>query len=347
MVIRLFHTPNYVSRDFCSILTYYPRMQATILKTKVMNHLKKMMKHHFLPRKIFDLYYSMHNWKTLRKFQSKIIAANSDESHPTLANITSQIVTAAQCFETIYKEWCNAMRSPARMHRKQWEFVYILEALRKTGCFSTGKRGLGFGCGQEPMPALLAKAGCEIVATDLAFEEAKKEGWVDTQEHAATLDALNPFEICPRKEFKQRTTFRIANMNDIPADLRDFDFLWSSCALEHLGSLEHGLAFMRHAMDCLKPGGIAVHTTEFNLSSDVDTIDTPSLCLFRQQDMLRFEREMQSLGHDVFPFNFSKGAMPIDDYIDLPPFCSSPHLKLQVQQHVTTSIGIIIRKVAS
>ena len=160
------------------------------------------------------------------------------------------------------------------------------------------------------------------------------------------MEALNPFEICPHEDFKRRTTFRAADMNDIPSDLKEFDFLWSSCALEHLGSIEHGLAFIINAMNCLKPGGVAVHTTEFNLSSDTDTVDAPGLCLFRKQDMLRLERELQSLGYHVSPFNFSKGTMPIDHYVDLPPFCPSPHLKVQVQQYAATSIGIIIRKSA-
>ena len=30
--------------------------------------------------------------------------------------------------------------------------------------------------------------------------------------------------------------------------------------LEHLGSLENGLAFVRNAMSFLRPGGVAVHT---------------------------------------------------------------------------------------
>ena len=52
-------------------------------------------------------------------------------------------------------------------------------------------------------------------------------------------------------------------MNHLPDDLRGFDFTWSSCALEHLGTLAAGADFVVAQMDCLRPGGVAVHTTEF------------------------------------------------------------------------------------
>ena len=57
--------------------------------------------------------------------------------------------------------------------------------------------------------------------------------------------------------------FRAVDMNDIPPDLRGFDFTWSSCALEHLGTLRAGADFVVEQMTCLRPGGVAVHTTEY------------------------------------------------------------------------------------
>ena len=38
--------------------------------------------------------------------------------------------------------------------------------------------------------------------------------------------------------------YREVDMRAIPTDLRGFDFAWSSCALEHLGSLGAGMAFV-------------------------------------------------------------------------------------------------------
>ena len=57
--------------------------------------------------------------------------------------------------------------------------------------------------------------------------------------------------------------FSVVDMNAVPEDLRDFDFSWSSGAVEHLGTLGAGADFVLAQMDCLRPGGVSVHTTEF------------------------------------------------------------------------------------
>ena len=129
----------------------------------MVNHLRKMMKNYVFLWKLYDFYFSLHNHLILRKHASILASAERSPEEPSLEKVTSQVATTYQCFEPYYKEWCNIMRSPARMNRKQWEFVYILEALRQMRCIAEDKRGLGFGCGQEPIPAILAKRGCNIV----------------------------------------------------------------------------------------------------------------------------------------------------------------------------------------
>lgn len=52
------------------------------------------------------------------------------------------------------------------LHRKEWEFVSVCQALEERGMLSEGKCGLGFAVGKEPLPALLASRGCTITATD-------------------------------------------------------------------------------------------------------------------------------------------------------------------------------------
>ena len=117
--------------------------------------------------------------------------------------------------------------------------------------------------GGEPLPALFASLGAQIVATDQSPETGMDAGWA-----SSCLSGLNQQDICPEHTFSRLVTFREVNMNDIDADLSgQFDFCWSSCALEHLGSLQHGLDFIENSLAILKPGGIAIHTTEFNLSS--------------------------------------------------------------------------------
>jgi SAM-dependent methyltransferase len=124
--------------------------------------------------------------------------------------------------------------------------------------------------------------------------------------------------LCPPELFDEKVDFRVVDMNAIPEDLGQFDFVWSACAFEHLGSLQHGYDFIQNAARLLAPGGIGVHTTEMNCSSNGETLDRGSTVLFRRRD---FERMAQALGGQGFQveLNFDLGNEPLDQYIDLPP----------------------------
>ena len=132
-------------------------------------------------------------------------------------------------------------------------------------------------------------------------------------------------------------------MNAVPGDLRGFDVCWSACALEHLGSIERGLSFIEQSLNTLRPGGLAVHTTEFNLDSNDYTIELPELCLFRRRDIERLLSSLVAAVHKVWPLNLHPGSGEMDQHIDLPPY-ALPHLKLQVAQYTTTSLGIVVQK---
>ena len=231
-------------------------------------------------------------------------------------------------------------------HRKLWEFVYIIHSLFERRFLTNHKRGLGFAVGMEPLPALFARWGCDILATDLESEKAE-ESWGATGQHCHDdLAVLNRSGICPPEQFARSVAYRNVDMNAIPDDLNGFDFCWSSCAFEHLGSIENGLTFVKNAMKTLKPGGIAVHTTEFNLSSNTKTIDHESnFVIFRRCDIERLIRELEDEGHQVEPIDLFAGRGVVDKFVDLwPYFRKGMHLKLLLCDYVTTSLGLIIRK---
>jgi len=126
--------------------------------------------------------------KTTIKHQPLIV---NDE--PNLTNPVSQMATEAQCRSDAFYYWCEETRLPHEpiFHRKLWEYAYILQCLSEAGRMSPGRRGLGFGVGQEPLVAVMAARGCSVVATDLDSEEATKQGWAGTGQYGATLEALN------------------------------------------------------------------------------------------------------------------------------------------------------------
>lgn len=260
--------------------------------------------------------------------------------------IASRLCTQDQLRSAEYATWCRQMRDLPRMHRKQWEFCFVAEALSKAGALYPGARGLGFGVGQEPLPSLFASYGCEIVATDLDEEQAQQTGWANSRQHMKTLQMMNSRGICRQEAFDRLVSMKIADMNDIPTDFQDFDFTWSSCSLEHLGSLEHGLEFVRNSLKCLRPGGMAVHTTEYNVSSDNDTVSKGGTVIYRRQDIERLAEALRAEGHEI-TLDFDPGHGPADVYVDVPPYCNAPHLKLALWQFTTTSIGLVIRKSAA
>jgi len=244
-----------------------------------------------------------------------------------------------------FRYWMGAMGIPPHMHRKQWEYFYIAQALFDQGMLEPGRKGLGFAVGREMLPAVFAKLGCQITATDLEEEAAQASGWVETGQHSNQVEQLFYENLCPRDTFFNAVRYQNLNMNDIPdAMTGQYDFCWSSCAFEHLGSLEHGLTFVERAMATLRPGGIAVHTTEFNLSSNEDTVETPDLSIFRRCDMEVLASRLTAKGHEVLPFEWEAGQGFAETVIDLPPYKVSPHIKLQLEQYVCTSIGLIVRK---
>lgn len=265
------------------------------------------------------------------------------EGAPSFALPVSQACTQAQMADPLYARWCHELWETPSTHRKQWEFCYILQALEASGALQSGARGLGFGVGDEPLTAAFAARGIGITATDLDTEMAARQGWVDTDQHARNKDMLNSRGLCPQDQFDRLVQFRFMDMNAIDTDLRGFDFCWSACALEHLGSIEQGLQFIEASLECLRPGGVAVHTTEFNCQSDDATLDNASTVLFRKRDLTKLARRLRRRGHDIV-LNFNTGDQPLDLHIDVPPYSQSNHLKLRIAQWVTTSFGIIVKK---
>lgn len=248
-------------------------------------------------------------------------------------------------FETVaFREWLRRLGEAPRYHRKLWEFVFICQALSERGVLRPGARGLGFGVGTEPLSAYFASQQCRITATDMAPDAAAAAGWTQTNQYAAGKETLRYSAVCPDDLFDANVEFRFCDMTAIPPDLIGFDFCWSACALEHLGSLDAGLSFVERSLDTLVPGGFAVHTTELNLSSDRETIAQGPTVLYRRRDLEQFARTMESRGIFVEPFDFDPGEGTLDRYVDFPPYLNEPHLRLAIEGYASTSIGIICQK---
>lgn len=263
-----------------------------------------------------------------------------NRSEPSLENVTSQLCTSRQFHEPVYDRLCKEIAQKKLFHRKQWEYIYILRALEQAGVLHGGASGLGFGCGKEPLAAVMAKREVDVTCTDIAPLEKSDIYWGSTEVRDYFYEG-----ICSWGEFEKHVRFKPVDMNNIPNDLGQHDFIWSSCAFEHLGSLQHGIDFVLNANKCLTAGGVAVHTTELNLGDNADTLESPGLSLYRKQDILRLKHLVEKQGNRMLHINFHTGSGELDRHVDLPPYEQNRHLRLMIaEKYVTTSIGLVIVK---
>lgn len=257
----------------------------------------------------------------------------------------SRLCTQSELESSQFQKWARILREPhMNLHRKLWEWCFITEILDSQKMLQPGRSGLGFAVGREPLVSFFASRGVSILASDLDVERAANAGWVGSNEHAASLEILNERRICPPDLFRDKVRFQEVDMNNFTeSQLGQFDFVWSSCAFEHLGSLEHGLKYVQNAMACVKPGGLAVHTTEFNVGSNDSTHSEGGTVIYRRRDIEELVRRLKSDGHSI-KVKFNLGDQPADYNVDVPPYTHDTHLKLHLMGHTTTSIGLVIRK---
>jgi SAM-dependent methyltransferase len=248
--------------------------------------------------------------------------------------------------------WCGALGMVPFYHRKVWEMAFVAQAIWEAGLMAPGRRALGFAVGQESMPGFLAGRGLEVLATDLNPDDPRATRWMHSGQHAATAggpQAAGPAGATPG------LVFRTVDMTRIPRELHGrFDLVWSICALEHLGSLRAGEAFILEAMRCLKPGGLAVHTTEYDLDPTGPALARGGTVLFQARHVEQLSRRLGRAGHRMRAVDLDPGAGLLDQFIDQPPYggptdrwplsrpAETPHLRTMVADRIATSIGLII-----
>lgn len=252
-----------------------------------------------------------------------------------------------------YKRWAKELKqSKGHLdnHRpranKFWQNAIIAQILHERGLLLEGKSGIGFGVGQERLPALFAKYSVKVTATDQnsAAEQAKHWSQYELAEGAHSLNRLG---ICDADTFGANIQYRSVDMRRIPKSLYGkYDFVWSNCALGHLGSIEAGLDFVEKSLECLRPGGWAVHTTEFNVLSNTKTSTGGDTVIFRAKDIHRLLRRLTAKGYRCEPVSFSFGNTPEDSRISMRPQFGNDYSKIQVNGHLATQGVIIIQKPA-
>jgi len=243
---------------------------------------------------------------------------------PTLESPVSQPVGTNQFVENAFKRWAlTELQWQFGFNRKLWEYVYILRVLEVYGKL-TG-RGLGFGVGADPIVPVMLRYGARLVVTDLPPEEAKLHGWA-------------PMAFSSSADIQVRHV----DMNSIPTSLREFDFIWSCGSLEHIGGHAAGLDFIKSAMACLRPGGIAVHTTELMYGDNEHHFDSPNLSIYCGKDVQTLAESMKAMGHHM-EVNLQFGTHVLDRLVSDERDPWELRIRESVGGHVITSIGLVVQ----
>ncbi len=282
----------------------------------------------------------------LRALAGAAIHGIAPAAEPALeiAGLPSRAPHFADVRSAWFSYWVQQLHCTVRPHRKLWEFSVVLQAMYEAGVLAADRKVLGFGVGDEPIPSYLAGLGLNVVATDLP--EAAERDYV-----------LNPAFVAA-EAFDQRVEVSNLDMRRVDdVTLRGFDACWSCGVLNEMRTIEEALDTAIGIMDVLRPGGIAIHTTEFAFADDT-LFSSRGALVFTRSFFERLADGLNGRGHSVIPLSFDLGSHPLDGYVDLGPFeidaadawndlwredLGAPHLKLIQSGVRQTSFAFMVR----
>jgi SAM-dependent methyltransferase len=163
--------------------------------------------------------------------------------------------------------------------------------------------------------------------------------WFTRNQHPENdINNLNLNGICPKDKFLKNVSYRTVDMNNIPCDLKGFDFCWSCSSIEHLGGKGKSFTHILKSLETLKPGGLLVFTTEYNCTSDVETNKNPYCYLFTKRDLTRLTNELVSMGNYVYPLNLLEGLLLTDKVVDVYPYIGKIQIRKKQGKYINTPI---------
>jgi len=181
---------------------------------------------------------------------------------PSFAHPVSQPCTAKQVREPEFRNRVKALGNRSADRATLWESAYAVQALDRYGMLQPGARGLILGRNDPAIAATLAAAGasCRHVSFD-------------------PVDGADGSTIDPTA---------------LPEELFAFDFLLSIRSTDTMSSDKVAAAFIEHAMECLRPQGLAVHILSYHPSpSSLSTV------AFDRNGVERIALALISRGHQM------------------------------------------------
>jgi SAM-dependent methyltransferase len=152
-------------------------------------------------------------------------------------------------------------RKPGLIHRKDWEWALGSLAMKRFGKLNENCIAIGVGAGKEAILYYLANHLKHVYATDLY----KGDGW---NKFSPPDFISNPRKYAPFQYNESALTALKMDGRKLKFPSDSFDIAFSFSSIEHFGGTNHAgaLASMMEIERVLKPGGLAVISTEYILN---------------------------------------------------------------------------------
>jgi SAM-dependent methyltransferase len=266
------------------------------------------------------------------------MAARIDEGEPTPADgpPLNKILDRADWADPAWRralEDLGYTADPARLHRKEWEFAQGVYGLRRLRCLSPRAAALGLGAGAEPIIFFLAGRLGRVVATDLYA------GAFSGQEADPRM-LRDPELFAPYSYHRDRLEVRRMDATAIDYSPETFDLVFSFSSFEHFGSRRAQRACLAGMLRVLRPGGVAVLTTEMVLNTWGRHGD-----YFRHAELL--DDLVPGAGFRLAggDFSFATSRATLEGLVQLPrEIDRRPHLVLQRWRTYFTSVALFLEK---
>jgi SAM-dependent methyltransferase len=151
------------------------------------------------------------------------------------------------------------LSSDGFIHRKDWEWALGIVAMSRFGKLNDKSTAIGIGSGTEPVPFYLANKINHVYATDIYRGH---DGW---KRAAPSEFPENPKKYAPFPYREDSLTVLRMDGTKLEFPSESFDIAFSFSSIEHFGGKNHSgsLRALQEIERVLKPGGLAVITTEY------------------------------------------------------------------------------------
>ncbi len=256
---------------------------------------------------------------------------------PDLETPSSQLCTASQFRDDAFAEITRAMGFAPARKRWLWEQAWIVSVVATEGLVAPDRRGFGFFNRRDRLASLFASRGVEVTATAQPTEFAGRL--------SALVSQLHYPELIAAEDYERLVTVRHMEWQQMPEEYTaGYDFCWSVNAPGKVGSIAAAMDFFEASLRVLKPGGIAAHVMQFNLTSDRLTWESPEWgVVLRRSDIEALAARLAKQGHTLLPLNTHPGFEELDEQVVTRPD-APPGIRQRHGVYVLTSFGLAIRK---